>query len=97
MKRAVFVMLLAFSTALAAHASDGVDQDLTLIGSDDALIVIPDLQLPIDLDLSPLGSLLPDPGFMPPFMPPLGDWILPLSAQFPLELLEPLWPVILPR
>jgi hypothetical protein len=97
MKRTFFVMLFSLLAALAARADEGVDQDLVLVGSDEALLPVPVPWLPIDLDLPFFEALIPGIGFLPPFLPPFGDWIRLPSEQFPLDLLEPQESLPFPR
>lgn len=59
---------------LAPPAQGSVDTDVTITGSDDAVIPVPEPALPGDeLVLPPLDADLPPPFIVPPDVPPAGS------------------------
>jgi hypothetical protein len=92
MKTVPHVMLLSllFSAAspAAEAAGEGIDQEVILVGNDESVMAFPAPWEPPWLSIPVIFPLLPIFRFLPPLIPPLGDWMPILTDQFPLFLLE---------
>jgi len=90
MKTALYVMLfsLLFSAAVpAAEAADeAIDQEIILVGNDESVMALPAPWDPPWPLISPILPVLPAFRFLPPIIPPMGDWMTVLTDQFPLIL-----------
>ncbi len=87
MKTLRLVMLFTLFTAIAAAADDSLDQEVLVLGSDEAILEVPEPWVPEELDLPPLESSLQPGSWLPPVSPPSGDWQESITVEFPAFLL----------
>jgi hypothetical protein len=79
MKTARFVMIVLLSAAATAAsaqsaASSPIDQDITLVGRDEAALPLPAPWEPIPFAFPALDMQRPVAPLSPPVPPPSGDW-----------------------
>ncbi len=88
----LFILLFAAAAPAARAADEGIDQEVILVGNDESTMALPAPWEPPWPPIPVLPPILPAFRFLPPIIPPWGDWMTVLTDQFPLFLLEKPFP-----